>query len=209
MQRWLRFTLSGLFLVTLMVALVIRFWVVSIPEGLRSAEFTDADGDEMFAEYIWYDEATAEVEKSFNMDGSESWCPYNVEAGTGSVVYLSWGSREFPNYTNVQIQLPERVRRWQKFDLKPAGFNRRLLARKSWLNDDLSALTDSEISMFRFMGQIGYSLTPNQVGFDGSLTILGITKESVTIKLPISGATDFDIEGKTKVFELARVPAPR
>ena len=109
MQRWLRFTLSGLLLVTLLVALVIRFWVVPIPEGLRSAEFTDAD--EMFAEYIWYDEATAEVEKSFNMDGSESWCPNNVE--------------------------------------------------------------------------------------------------SVTIELTISVATDFDIEDKTRVFELARVPVPK
>jgi len=81
-----------------------------------------------------------------------------------------------------------------------------------WLRFTLSGLllvTLMVALVIRFMGQIGYSLTPNQVGFDGSLTILGITKESVTIELTIIGATDFDIEGKTQVFELARVPAPR
>ena len=49
----------------------------------------------------------------------------------------------------------------------------------------------------------------NQVGFEGSLTVLGITQETVTIELALNGATDFNIEDKTKVFELARVPAPR
>ena len=137
MQQWFRFKLTGLFLVTLIAALLVKFWVIPIPEGLRSAEYTNSDGSEAFSEYFWYDKSTAVVEQSFNMDGATCWTPHNIESGQGAVAYLSWGSRVFPYYTIMQIQLPEK--KWQTFatyqqvnhricNFAASGLNCRLLA---------------------------------------------------------------------------------
>ena len=74
------------------------------------------------------------------------------------------------------------------------------------MNQDLSEMDNGEISIFRFMGQFGGSLTPKQIGFGGSLTVLGVTAEYITIELTIKGAVDFDIEETVTIFDLARVP---
>ena len=107
-------------------------------------------------------------------------------------------------YTIVQIQLSDSFAQGDKIELSTPKIERRILKEKSWLNRDLSKLEPNEISVFNFSNPIGETLPSDNNSFQGSISILKIDDDYITIRLELKGLEDFDVDAEPRVFALER-----
>ena len=181
-----------------------------IPDGLRSYTKSAPNGDEVTAEFIWYDNASGMVELDYASPEPFAWAPSQPIPGTASVVSLKWMT--YGKYhtgganTEIKIQLPDAVRRWQRFDLNLPISKRQIYPTLSDMDCERSLMNPSEIAITYFSNPLLVTLRESDPEFKGQLTILGLTESTATIELHLPQLDVYGVDGQSQVFKLERRP---
>ena len=198
-MRHLRFSITTLLLVTIVICVSIVCW--PIPDGFRSYQAVHNR-----AEFVWYDDAKGMVDE--RMWSPFKWSPATPIEGPGSVISLlkiEYGTSLGGGlYTEIQIQLPANVRRWQQFRLTPPILEREYHQTLSPVGSTQSAMNLLEVAVTQFTGSSIPLTEPLKPEYFGQVTILGATEDVVTVELQLEGLAEFGIEDAPTIYSLER-----
>ena len=201
-MRYLRFSIGTLLIITSVIAITIAWWPV--PDGIRSFS-----GGLIRNQFVWFDGANAVVDDGSGfLTGPFAWSPSKLIEGSGSVVslfFLEAGeATDSGSHTCIEIQLPAKVHRWQQFALGPVGANREVCPSLSETDPTKRSLMKvSEVAITHRSG-MWFPAPAIEATYSGQLTILGSTKDYVTVKLQLSGLADLGIEEEPEIYTLER-----
>ena len=203
----IRFSIAGMLVFVALVAVTLRFW--PIPDGLASSKHSSPNGEESFAEFIWFDDASGMVELDYTSSDLSTWSPSESIVGDQSVISLHWGSySKFAvgggEHTQINIQLPKTIHRWQRFNLKLPQTKREIYPTPSAMDCERSLMNVSEIAITRFSNPGLFTIRASESNFDGELKILGVSSSTVTINLRLANMDDFGMDDLDCIYALER-----
>lgn len=193
----LRFSIATLLFFTFVIAAIIAWWPV--PDGQRSTDVAGFFGTD--TQFVWCDDAQGTVELN-SPEEPMVWQSSGIIEGSESVISLIW--RGPGSFKQIQIQMPARVHRWERFSLRPLDRDRENSHSLSTEDRQRSKMREAEVAI-TFYSERQLPLPPEEVAkLSGSLSILGIDKATVTVSLTLENLAYYGFENETQVYSLDR-----